>query len=348
MTGHFILQNSPHVRSRESAATVMMDMMIALLPLYLMAFYYYGARTVLMGLAGVLTAVVLELITGLVSGTKPNPRDLSAAVTGLLLPLLLPASAPYYVVVTAVAVAIVVVKFPFGGTGNNLFNPAAVGFAFVAFCWPTAVFSYPSPLERLALGSAPTFTAAVSPAYSLAIGATPEIDPLDMLLGASPGPMGATNILVIAASALYLIVRGTINWRLPASFLATAGIFAALFPRISSGTARSVAYELFSGCLFFGAVFVLTEPVTTPKRDASKVLYGICSAVVVMLFRRYGGFEEGMMFAMVIMNVLSPAFDFATEKLLHYLRGKGALGEPGQPGGIIKKLKKPGRVRHFG
>ena len=347
MTGHFILQSSPHVRSRESSATVMGDMMIALLPLYLMAFYYYGWRTLLMGLVGIFTAQALDLLTTVMSGRKPNWRDFSAAVTGMILPLLLPASAPYYVVATGVAVAILAVKFPFGGTGNNLFNPAAVGFAFVAFCWPGSVFSFPVPLERLALTSTTAFTAGVSPAYSLAIGAIPEYDALDMLLGAVPGPMGATNILVILACALFLIVRGTINWRLPLSFIITAAVMSALFPRVPTSAAVSVEYELFSGCLMFGAVFVLTEPVTTPKRDTSKVLYGICSAVAVMLFRYFGGFEEAMMFAMVIMNVLSPAFDYATEKLLHKLRTGGEIGA-GAPAKEEQKQSRHSRVRRAG
>ncbi len=339
-----ILQNAPHVRASESLFTVMADMLVALTPLYLMAWFYYGPRALLLGLIGAATAWTLDLLGVLAGGRRPDLRDLSAAVTGLLIPLLMPASVPYYIVAAACAVAILAVKFPFGGTGNNLFNPAAVGFAFAAICWPEQVFRYPAPMQRLAVVGDAVAKTVVSPAHSLMRGAIPSLDLFDMILGNASGPMGATNILVILACGLYLLVRRTIGWRAPASFLLVSGLMATACPRSPFGVFDSVGWELCSGMLLFGAVFMITEPVTSPKRDFAKLLYGAAAGVMAMLFRYFGGFEDGFVFALILMNVSAPLFDRVCEHLLHQIR-HGALipkNAPSPPGaGRPPKEKKP-------
>lgn len=343
MTGNYILQNAPHVRAYGSVSSLMGDMIIALLPLYLMAYFFYGARALLLGAIGVLTAVITEGALLLITYRKINIRDISSIVTGLIIPLLMPATVPFYVVIAATAVAIAVVKFPFGGTGNNLFNPAAVGFAFSAFCWPNLVFSYPAPMQKLPLfadlftlerlaDSSAQIIMKQSVAGALHNGTVPDYSTLELLLGLTPGPMGATNILVILALGLFLIVRKTVNWRIPYSFLLSCAIMALLFPRIPTGAMPSLTYELMGGTLLFGALFLLPEPVCSPKRDSSKVLFGTASGIIVMLFRHFGAFEEGMLFAILILNLFSPAFDHLTEKILYSLRREGSLV------GVIKKL----------
>lgn len=342
-----ILQNAPHVRTSESLFTVMTDMMIAMAPLYLIAWFYYGPRALLLGLAGAATAWVLDLLGGMACGRRPDLRDLSAVVTGLMIPLLMPASIPFYVVVTACVVAILAVKFPFGGTGNNLFNPAAVGFAFAAICWPELVFSFPAPMQELAVAGEVAAKTIVSPAQSLMRGAIPSLDLFDMILGNAAGPMGATNILVILACGLYLLVRRTIGWRTPLSFLLVAGLMAMAWPRSPFGVFDSVGWELCSGMLLFGAVFMITEPVTSPKRDFAKLMYGAASGAVVMLFRYFGGFEDGFVFALILMNVFAPLFDRVCENILHQIRHGTLLPKKPAPGAENppkekKKLPKPG------
>ena len=136
MRENLMRQAAPHVRQSESVLTMMTDVVIALLPLYLMSFFYYGARAIVLGLFGVICCAGFSAASTLIIGNKVNFRDLTPAITGLIIPLLMPADVPYYVIAAASAIAILVVKFPFGGTGNNLFNPAAVGYAAVAICWP--------------------------------------------------------------------------------------------------------------------------------------------------------------------------------------------------------------------
>ena len=327
MREKLMFQNAPHVRQRESVLTIMTDVVIALVPLYVMSFFYYGARALVLGLCGAASCLAFSAVGSLVSKERPNIRDLTPVITGLISPLLMPADVPYYVVLAACAVAILVVKFPFGGTGYNLFNPAAVGFASVALCWPELVYRYPAVLRTLSVFGENAEKAATSPAHSLAIGAVPEYDVLDLLLGSVPGPMGATNILVIVACGVFLIVRKAVNWRTPVFFLLTYGICAALFPRIGGSAFDALCYELFSGMIVFGAFFMLSEPVTSPKRDFGKLLYSVVAGIVVFLFGYFGGFEDGFVYALIVLNVFTPVFDTICENTLHLYRNRDRLVE---------------------
>lgn len=180
--------NPPHIRKRDSNRSMMDDVLIVLIALYLMAFYYYGPRALLLGLHAAGVSIVCDLVCKLLLRQKLSLRDHSSLVTALLLPLLLPASVDYAVVAVAVAFALVVVKYPFGGVGHNLFNPAAGGFAFVAICFPKAVFSYPVPLEALNAFGSFTGRLVTSASYTLKAGGVPTGgDFLSMLLGNTPG-----------------------------------------------------------------------------------------------------------------------------------------------------------------
>jgi len=319
-----MFQNAPHVRQSESVVTMMTDVVIALIPIYLMSFFYYGARSLVLGFMGAFFCAAFSAVGKIILREKPG-RDLTPVITGLILPLLLPADVPYYVLITACSVAVLVVKLPFGGTGNNIFNPAAVGFASVALCWPNMVFSYPAPMQSIEIFGESTAKIAQSPAYSLALGAVPDYEVLDMILGSVPGPMGATNIFVVAACGIFLMVRKTVNWMTPVSFLVPYAVLSALFPRIGGSPFDALCYELFSGTIVFGAFFMLTEPVTSPKRDFGKIMAGISSAVVVFLFRYFGGLEMGFANALILMNVFSPVFDEICESVLHLYRHKEAI-----------------------
>lgn len=354
MSEKLMFQNAPHVRQSESVLTIMTDVIIALIPLYVMSFFYYGARALVLGICGALFCTAFSAAGAFISRERPNIRDLTPVITGLIIPLLMPADIPYHVVIAACAVAILVVKFPFGGTGYNLFNPAAVGFASVALCWPDLVFKYPAVLRTLSVFGENTASAVASPAHSLAIGAVPDYDVLDLLLGSAPGPMGATNILVIVACGVFLIVRKAVNWRTPVFFLLTYGICAALFPRIGGSAFDALCYELFSGMIVFGAFFMLSEPVTSPKRDFGKLLYSVVSGIVVFLFRYFGGFEDGFVYALIVLNVFIPVFDTVCENTLHLYRNRDRLAQSigsdiknaaaakkSAPAFVVRKHKKP-------
>ena len=221
---------APYVRNRDTAFAVMMDVVIALLPLYFMAFYFFGLRALLLGLASTAAAVVSDFVCILLEGKRPYLRDISSVVTGMILPLLMSAATPYYVVVSASVFAIVFVKHVFGGVGQSAFNPAAAGFAFAAACWPTQVFSYPVPFAELEPFGSVSATLSNGPAWNLFQGGVPTNDIWDLLLGRFLGPMGLTNILVLAACLFYLLFRGAISWQAPADFFWIYGSGDAFIP----------------------------------------------------------------------------------------------------------------------
>lgn len=323
--------DAPHIRYNETTRVVMGDAILTMLIIYGMAVYYYGYRAVALLLVSVAVAVVTGTLCVLAVGNVPNPRDLSAVVTGMILPLIMPVTIEYWVLAIAAAFAILVAKHPFGGTGNNVFNPAAAGFAFVTICFGDKIFTYPTPTpgEWIPVIGEITSIPGVSPAFTLGLGGIPKYDLGDMVFGNFPGPMGATNILVILACLLYLVSRNTIRWVTPLCFFVAAAGFAFLFPRIGDGigmttTLRfySIAYEFMSGILLFGGVFLLGDPVTTPKRGWSKAAFAISTGVAVMLFRRYGKLEEGLPFAVLLMNATVWGFDMVGERVASAIRRK--------------------------
>lgn len=238
---------APYVRNRDSAFTVMMDVVIALLPLYFMAFYFYGLRALMLGLASVAAAVVSDFVCILLEGKKPYFRDISSVVTGMMLPLMMSAATPYYVVVSASVFAVVFVKHVFGGVGQSAFNPAAAGFAFAVACWPVQVFSYPAPFSSLEPFGTISAGLSSGPAWNLFQGGVPANDILDLLLGRFLGPMGLTNILVLATCLFYLLFRGAISWQAPAAFFGIMVLAMLLFPRIPESGPMSLVYEATTG-----------------------------------------------------------------------------------------------------
>ena len=311
---------APHIRARQTTRGVMWDAIVALSFLYALATYYHGPRALILGVGSALVCSLCDLFANLASSRKVNMRDFSPVVTGLILPLMMPASIPYHIVAIAGAFAILVAKAPFGGTGHNVFNPAAAGFSFVVFCFGSIMFTYPPPAMTMPLWGAIEFSAPPSPAFTMMLGGTPGHSVYDMILGNYPGPMGATNILILIACLLYLVLRGTVRWSLPVSFFATVSVFAYFFPRGPATGLASVGFELATGLLFFGGIFLLGDPVTTPKRETAKIAYGICSGIVVMLFRRAGHMEELMTYALLLMNAVTMSFDMAGERLAGIFR----------------------------
>lgn len=319
--------DAPHIRHHESALRVTLHVIVTLSFLYGLALFYYGPRALLLGCCSVLTAVAADILCTKIARRKLNPRDLSAVITGMLLPLMMPASIDYSIVVIAALFAIMVTKHPFGGTGYNVFNPAAAGFSFAAICFSDKMFLYPKPMNWLPLGSAADAVTVNSPAFTLSLGGLPQYDLLDMMLGNFPGPMGATNILVIAACLLYLILRNVVRWETPVFFLATAGLFSMLFCRGGAELGlgftmrlQLTLFELMSGFILFGCVFLLGDPVTTPTRSRVRMVFATVCGVVVMLFRWFGGFDEPFTFALLLMNTAVFAFDILGERAVHKRR----------------------------
>jgi len=309
---------APHFRRSESLRGMMFGVLLPLLMLLILPFLRQGLRPVVMVLITAGVCFLTEVVFSLFARKEINSTELSSVVTGTIIALLMPVNAPIWLPCAAGVFAIAVAKMPFGGTGHTPFNPAAAGVAFVTLSWPKLVFGYRNILETLPLPLLEDVTVDVvrSPAATLKMGAIPTGNPIDMLFGQVAGPIGATSIAVIAACLLFLLFRRSARWEIPAAFLASAALFAAIFPRIPGTRLESAVYELLAGSLVFAAVFMATEPTTAPKTGLGRTLYGTLGGLAVMLFRHFGIFEEGVVFAILLINTLEPALDRLTLKLI--------------------------------
>ncbi len=321
----------PHIRSRDTSLSLMFDVVVALLPLYGLAVFFYGPRALMLALISAATCILSDAACSLLMGRGLLLRDLSPVVTGMIIPLLLPASISYTVVIIAALFSSLVIKQPFGGVGQNIFNPAAGGVAFVTLCWPVDVFSYPTPLNTLPMTSSPEVVLERSVSYTLHLGGRPTSDYLDLLLGNVPGPMGATHILVMLACLFYLWVRRGAKINMTGSFIAGAAAWALLFPRGSLSPFESLCYELMSGSLLFAAIFLISDPVTSPKRPIARTLYGAAGGLLCMAFRSLGDMEESVIFGILVMNTFVWLLDTRVESLYHrYRRERTHESDPTQ------------------
>lgn len=287
------------------------DVLIALAPLCVFSAVYYGFRPVLLVLTGLVSAVLFETIGCLMMRRRPTVLDGSAAVTGALIGSLVSPLSPYWLPIAGAAFAILAVKMPMGGSGRNLFNPAAAGLSAITLCFPGFFFKYPDPGIGVPLPLSNTIDMAgiPSPASQLASGGQTLYTPTMLLLGDFPGPIGATAITILIACALFLLVRRVITPLITLPFLAVCATLAYIFPRVTGGTADSVMVELCSGYLLFCGIFLLNDPVTAPRHWLGRIAYGVLAGFLVMLTRYFGRFEEGACFAVLLVNAFATTLD---------------------------------------
>lgn len=188
---------APYIKHPTTTRGIMLDVMLCMAALYLIAAFYYGWRAVMLGVVSMAVCMLCEWLGSILRLERHNAHDISALVTGMMIPLMLPASIPYYVVIVADVFAILLVKYAFGGTGYNLFNPAAGGLLFVTLCWPQLVFAYPATFTNPEVFGEVTARTTNSIAYVLSVGSVPSTDMTSVMLGLHPGPMGTLNGLVL-------------------------------------------------------------------------------------------------------------------------------------------------------
>jgi len=305
------ITKAPFLRDSGTVQSLMGDMLVALAFLYAMPVFFYGFRVVKNLIVSLAVCYILDLLTRRLRDGKFAFFDLSPLVTGAILPLLFPASVDIWIILAADLFAVLVVKHPFGGLGNNPFNPAAAAFCFCAISWSDKVFSYTRPMQWLnvfgSIGENVRFDETT--AQNLSNGGRPLTDFFDMLSGNVAGAAGATSVIVILAAGAYLLYRRAISIQISAGVIIGAAVFALLFPRISTGRLESLWFELTSGVLLFGAVFMAPEPVTSCKHPYAKWIYGISIGIITMLFRHFGKMELAFPFALLIANSFTPFLD---------------------------------------
>ena len=317
---------APHLRRAEHPFYQAGGVLLCVLPLTAFSCIYYGIRPALLVLSGLISAVLVDLLCSVFRQKKPSLSDGTSAVTGALIGCMMGPMTSYWVPMMGAAFAIGVVKMPFGGTGRNVFNPAAAGVAFCAICFPERMFHfYPDPSVQQTLplwGINPdvgNVVLAESPTALLANNARTTLGWFSLLSGRFPGPIASAGVLVLLAAALFLFVRGSSSPLITLPYLMTCALFAAVFPRAGLSAGDSMLLELCVGLLLFTGVFLLCDPVTAPRHWLARIVYGVLGGVLVMLLRYYGRFDCSEFFAVLLVNALSPLLDRTCWRLCYKL-----------------------------
>ena len=312
--------SSPQIRSGDNVKVTMGDVILALAPLAVIAVFYYGYRALMLILISAVSSVVFEYLYRRFFRRSRSIGDFSAMITGVILAFNMPVTVPLWLPVVGSFFAIVVVKQLFGGIGKNIFNPAVAGIAFLTVSWQSFMSTFPLPNNPEPIFATPvTFEAGRTALAALKAGILPDSYKNEMMLGYTPGNLGTACIVVIIAAGLYLLYRRIISWQIPVSFLGAVALFAFVFPRCPSGRLDSVFYELTSGSLLFAAVFMATDPVTSPVTGRARFIFGFGCGIFTVLLRYFGVYPEGAYFAILLMN----PFVLALDRLTWKMRAKG-------------------------
>lgn len=298
---------SPHI-SEVSFTTrrMMVDVLIGLLPVLAVAFYFFRQYAVLQVGICVVSSLVAECLFTAMRGRRATIGDGSAAVTGVILGLSLPALAPWYVGVIASFTAIGLAKVLFGGLGNNLFNPAMVGRAFV-------MIAFPAVLGASAYVDTQSVVQAITTATPLTVlKQAQEVTPLfELFVGKTNGSLGETSAAACLLGGAWLCFRRSASWEIPVSAIAAVAVITFL-TSIGGTGGWTTLHELCGGAFLFGAFFIATDPVSSPITPKGKFIFGAGFGVLVLLIRKLSGYPEGVMFAILLMNAFVPLINRGT------------------------------------
>ena len=299
-----IVSSAPHIRTKKDTPGVMLDVIIALLPTLIAGVVIFGLRALLVVATCVLASVVSEFLFNIIVKKNQTIFDLSAIVTGLILGLNLRADAPVWQCIVGSVFAIIVVKCLFGGLGQNFANPAVTARVFLLICFSNTLAGGARPI----ISSNPDLVAGATPLAVIAEGG--ELPALkDMLLGLRGGAIGEACILALVLGFIYLVARGVINFEIPVIMVGSVFVLSLLV----GGDATVALYQILSGGLVFGAVFMATDYVTTPITRTGKMIFALGCGLITFLIRQYGGYPEGVSFAILFMNILTPYIESWTK-----------------------------------
>ncbi len=303
-----LVSPSPHLHAKTSTMSLMRDVVIAMLPAVVVSVLFYGWSELLILGVSVASCVLLEyLITKYLLKRPCTVGDWSAAVTGVLLALNLPATTPWWVVLIGAIVAIGVAKMTFGGIGQNLFNPAIAGRVFLLISFPTYMTDWTRPQGFIGNGlDAMTGATPLGMVKEGGISAVADLDYLDMLFHNIGGSAGELSALAILAGFVYLLVRRVIKPYITLSILATVAIFSGIFWAVNPAEYTGPLFNLLTGGILLGSVFMATDYVTSPMSNLGGVIFGVGIGVLTMLIRYFGAYPEGVSFAILIMNSTVP------------------------------------------
>ena len=297
------LSSSPHIRANESVQTIMRDVLIALLPAALAGIYFFKMRAALVMIVAVVAAVLSEYLWQRLTHKNITVGDLSAVVTGLLLAFNVPPTMPLWMVAVGTVFAVLIVKQLFGGIGQNIVNPALAGRAFLLASWPIAMTTWtldgvttatPLAILKAGEGTLPTLSQA--------------------FIGNIGGCIGETSALALLIGFVYLLYRKIISWEIPVVYIGTVAILTTVIGRNGFMTGNGL-YEIFTGGLMLGAIFMATDYTTTPMTKKGQVIFALGCGIIATIIRTIGGYPEGVSYSILIMNLCVPLIDkFATPR----------------------------------
>ncbi len=313
---NLIVSSSPHAVNNEDTKRIMGMVILALIPSLCVSTYVFGSRVLILTAVCVLSSVLFEYLWNMLMKKPQTVGDLSAALTGLLIAFNVPSNLPYYIAVIGSAIAIIVVKNLFGGLGHNLFNPAITARVVLFISFATQMTTWPVP--RTAATDAVT---GPTPLGLLKEGGADLPSNMDMFLGTIGGSMGEVSAIALIIGGLFLIWKKVISPITPVCFIGT--VFVIAF--IATGDINMAIFHILAGGVMLGAFFMATDYVTTPLLPLGKVIFGVGCGIMTMLVRLFGAYPEGVSFAILLMNVLTPHIEnFCTNRLYKPKKGGAA------------------------
>ena len=304
-----IVSPSPHLHTKTSTKSLMRDVVIALLPAVVVSVLFYGWSELLVLGVSVASCVLLEyLITKYLLKTSCTIGDWSAVITGVLLALSLPATTPWWVVFIGAVVAIGIAKKTFGGLGQNLFNPALVGRVFLLISFPTYMTDWTKPQGFITNSIVDAYSGATPLGIAKGFGpeATEAMDYMNMLFLNIGGSAGELSAIALLLGFAYLLIRRVIRPYITLSILATVAVFSGIFWAINPAEYTDPLFNILTGGLLLGSIFMATDYVTSPMSNWGGVIFGVGIGIITMLIRYFGAYPEGVSFAILIMNSVVP------------------------------------------
>ena len=308
------ISSSPHIRDKDSISKVMWTVVISLLPALLAGTYFFGLKVLVILLVSIATSVSTEAIIQRLMHRKITILDGSAVVTGILLAMIIPPGVPVWLPIVGAFCSIAIAKAPFGGLGNNIFNPALIGRAILLASFPVYMTSWSPPMTRFDVNiTGSTMVDAITSATTLAIIKGGDIEKIpsiwSLFIGRESGSIGETSVLALLLGALILIAKKYITWHIPISFIGTVALLNFFEQLFGEHNFSMVLVQIFSGGLILGAFFMATDMVTSPLTKKGGLIFGSGAGVLTFIIRSFGGFPEGVCYAILIMNSFTPIID---------------------------------------
>ena len=298
MSDLYHVSSAPHVRAKDTTSRIMLYVIIAMLPATLFGIYNFGFRALLLIAATVASCVASEWVYNKIVHKEQTVGDLSAVVTGMILALNLPVNLPVWEAILGGVFAIIIVKCLFGGLGQNFMNPAlgARCFLLIAFAkdmtnFATDTFTGATPLAAMRAGEA--------------------VNTMDLLIGTTAGTIGETSVIALIIGAIFMILMGVIDLRIPGSYIVSFAVFTFVLGS-QPFDVNYLTAQLCAGGLMFGAFFMATDYVTSPITPKGQILFGICCGLFTWIFRTFGANAEGVSFAIILSNLLVPLIEKVT------------------------------------